>query len=104
MVAAQASAAFLLSLFFAHAEFDRLEVFAAFARLPLLELDASAFWTIRIVRRRDLHIAADDMMTAEIVIDIRGRDLACRDGRMTVAGPVTQSPPAKMPAMFSTPE
>ena len=23
---------------------------------------------------------ADDMMTAEIVIDIRGRDLACRDG------------------------
>ena len=80
MVAAQASAAFLLSLFFAHAEFDRLEVFAAFARLPLLELDASTFWTIRIVRRRDLHIAADDMMTAEIVIDIRGRDLACRDG------------------------
>lgn len=65
--------------------------------LPFTQLDPSARFLVLVGYRRDLHITGYYMVVTQIFIDIGCCYFPAAMARMTVAGPVTQSPPANTP-------
>jgi len=97
VVAAQAARRLRVRLFIGEAALDALEVVLAFACLALGGVDTAVGRLVVQPRRGDLDAGVDLVVEAEVFVDIRRGDLAGRD----VAGPVTQSPPAKTPSILS---
>ena len=70
--------------------------------IPLLHIYAAAGRTVREVCLRNIHIHADNVVKAQILVNIGCRYLSGCNGPDYSAGPVTQSPPANTPGACST--
>ena len=76
MVAAQAASALRAGFFVRHAAFNVFKITFALGSLALFGVDAAARGADIQMRRGDLHIGADLMVEAELLVDIGRRDLA----------------------------
>ena len=98
MVTAQAASGFLSRLLEAHAAFGKCKVTFAFSGWAFGQVDASTRSTVGEIRLRDLHIAGNLMVVAEILIDIGSRyfsgcnraDHGCRTGCTVATGENTR--------------
>lgn len=96
MVATQATARFLLDLILRHAVLRDVEVFDRLGE-PAVRLFDAPSCRPRGERGGNRDFVVHVMVKAERFIDVGAATLPAAIARMTVAGPVTASPPANRP-------
>ena len=92
IITTETTAGFLLDLLLIHADFHKVEIMASLCRIPLSQVHSSARWHRFQTWHRNIHIHTDHMRVSKILINVGRCHLPAAMARITVAGPVTQSP------------
>ena len=91
-----------MNLLLGHAALYQIKVADALLGGSAAQLDAAAGRHIGQMRCRNLNIAFDNVTEAEVCVNVGRSHLAGATARITVAGPVTASPPANTCGVFGT--